>query len=171
MRNGFYTKPGENNITIHSLVTEEGIPKGIKTILFERGIWDDSTPKKEMTKDAGLALLLQQDDFSRAQLKSHLVETMNSLGVWIDFYPKFHPEMNFIEMYWGYVKRNVRLRCRYDFEGLKEIVPICLDEVPMKFIRRAARKCFRYIDAYGYNELSPQQVGFAFTFEYPLWLL
>ena len=66
----------------------------------------------------------------------------------------------FIEMYWGYVKRLVRKECDYNFNSLLTTVPTCLDAVPIAFIRRAARKSFRYIDAYRLG-LSPKQVEFA----------
>ena len=47
-------------------------------------------------------LLFTQPDFI-AQ-KSHLKEYVISRGHLCNFYPKFHCELNFIEMYWGAVK-------------------------------------------------------------------
>ena len=44
--------------------------------------------------------------------------------------------------------------------SLTDTVPACLDEVGVDFIRRAARKSFRYIDAYN-KGLSAKQVEFA----------
>jgi hypothetical protein len=76
-----------------------------------------------------------------------LVESANHLVL---FYPKFHCELNFIEMYWAQVKRKVRSLCDYSFESLKRTVPEVLDQVgtDVAFIRRIARHCYRYIDAY-----------------------
>ena len=113
-----------------------------------------------MKKDETLEILLQQLDFEPSQLKAHLVEVINGLeDAWVDMYVKYHPEMNFIEMYWGYVKCLVRKRYDYDFQSLYSTVPESLDEVPIEFARRATRKSFRYIDAY-FKGLSTKQVEF-----------
>ena len=62
-----------------------------------------------MKKKDALRVLKMQEDFNPDQLKAHLVEVINSLeDAWVDMYVKCHPEMNFIEMYWGWVKRAVR---------------------------------------------------------------
>ena len=90
-----------------------------------------------MKKDDALALLLQQDYFDPTKLSSILYETMKRLGAWLDFVPKYHPEFNFIEMYWGYSKRNVRTKCGYEWESLLARVPESLDSVPLLFMRRA----------------------------------
>ena len=66
-------------------------------------------------KEDVLEMLLQQPNIHPEHLKAHLVEVINSLNnTWVDMYVKYHPELNFIEMFWGYVKRNVRARCSYD---------------------------------------------------------
>jgi len=67
---------------------------------------------------------------------------------WSIFYPKFHCELNFIEMYWSAVKRYARTNCDYTWRGLQRIVPEALDSVSLKQIRKYARKSFRYMDAY-----------------------
>ena len=77
--------------------------KGLKSIILERGLWRD-----EMKKDDALALLLQNDDFDPTRPSSILDETVKSLGAWLDFVPKYHPELNCFDMYWGYSKRKVR---------------------------------------------------------------
>ena len=111
----------------------------------ERGLWLNRYKKKVVVE-----VLLDHPDFAKKQLRSKLVETIRGHGddCWVDMYVKYHPEMNFIEMYWGYVKRNVRKKCTYDFMSLTDTVTACLDEVGVDFIRRAARKSFRYIDVY-----------------------
>ena len=154
LRDGwYYNDRGEK--VVHVMQTEEGIQKGIRTILMERGLWVNG-----MNKDDALEVLLTQEDFNPDNLNSILDETAKSLGAWLDFVPKFHPEFNFIEMYWGYAKRKVRKECDYEWESLLEHVPVALDSAPLLFMRRAYTKCTRYIDAYRVG-LTPLQVEYA----------
>ena len=139
LRDGFYTNADGDRI-VHDMQTDNGKQKGLRTILTERGLWIDGMSRKE-----ALDLLLQQEDFNPDNLSSILDETAKSLGAWLEFVPKFHPEFNFIEMYWGYVKRKVRNECDYDWESLLSHVPLSLDSVPLLFMRKAYTKCCRYI--------------------------
>jgi hypothetical protein len=41
----------------------------------------------------------------------------------LQFFPKYHPEFNFIERYWGMAKRYLRERCDYSFKELQPMVP------------------------------------------------
>ena len=157
LREGFYKLPdGSRMIHKMQFETPDGpVQKGLKTILMERGLWKDG-----MKKDNALKVLLEQEDFNPDNIQSHLEETVKRIGAWIDFVPKFHPEFNFIEMYWGYAKRKVRNECDYEWETLLKNVPEALNSVPLEFMRRAYTKCCRYIDAYRIG-LSPEQVEFA----------
>ncbi len=87
--------------------TASGVQKGVKTILTERGKWDQrlNLKCKECNPDAKFAccarrLLSLEDDFQK-QL-GWLEETAALLKVLILFFPKLHCELNFIEMIWGY---------------------------------------------------------------------
>ncbi|KAJ1300453.1 hypothetical protein OPQ81_005268 [Rhizoctonia solani] len=62
--------------------------------------------------------------------------------------PKFHCELNPIEMYWGYAKQRFRGQCNGSFPLAKELVPKCLDACPIQSIRQFFQKTWRYMDAY-----------------------
>ena len=84
MKGGFYFDENGNKV-LHAMQTPSGVQKGLKTILQERGLWND-----EMKKADALEVLKKQPDFCREQLKAHLVEVINSIGSWVDFYSKYY---------------------------------------------------------------------------------
>lgn len=87
-----------------------------------------------------------QPDF--LEQKSMLEEAIIKAGHIFERYPKFYCECNFIERYWGYVKRETRRICNYTYKDLLEQVPKALVNVPVTIIRNFARKSWRYMDAY-----------------------
>ncbi|KAF8871143.1 hypothetical protein BD779DRAFT_1454453 [Infundibulicybe gibba] len=48
----------------------------------------------------------------------------------------FHCEINFIEFFWGAVKKYLRENCDYTFDTLKENIPKAMESVPIQTIRR-----------------------------------
>lgn len=134
-----------------------GQPKGIRQVLQDRGLWREGLKRlcplcKSGNKDdernscCAERILGLQPDF-KAQ-KSLLEEIATEEGQIIIFYPKFHCELNFIEMYWGACKRYARIHCDYTFRGLENIIHDALDSVPLETIRKYAWMAFRYMDAY-----------------------
>ncbi|CAN0446523.1 unnamed protein product [Pylaiella littoralis] len=57
------------------------------------------------------------------------------------FLPKYHPELNAIERYWGYVKHVLRLHCEYSLTHMLKILPRALSGVPLEHIRAWSRWC------------------------------
>ncbi|KDO21397.1 hypothetical protein SPRG_12403 [Saprolegnia parasitica CBS 223.65] len=99
-------------------------PKGIKIVLQERGLWSAS-----LRLDTAKDLLGSQPDFTSQ--KCH-----------------FHCEFNFIKMYWGALKNYCREHCDYSFAKLLSTIKAAMKHVKLASIRRYARKCWRYMDAY-----------------------
>jgi hypothetical protein len=85
-----------------------------------------------------------------------LEETVESLGHRLLFFPKFHCELNFIEMLWGYVKAKLRRMCTFSFSDLKKRLPELLDRIPLPFVKRASRHCLRYMDGYRQGLIGPE---------------
>jgi len=132
-------------------------PKGMKQILIERNLWYDGLVGhcqlcklkiEDITRiDCCMHKILSlQEDFKLQ--KSQLQEEIEKRGHVCIFYPKFHCELNFIEMYWGAVKRYTRENCDYTWAGLQRIVPEALDSISLITIRKFARKSWRYMDIY-----------------------
>jgi len=135
-------------------------PKGIKQILIERGLWKNNLQlecqlckKKNKTIDdltridccAHRIISLQPDFLAQ---RSELETIIEKAGHKCIFYPKFHCELNFIEMYWGATKKYTREHCDYTWSGLQKTVPEALDSIPLIQIRRFAQKSWRYMDIY-----------------------
>ncbi|KAH9095140.1 hypothetical protein Ae201684P_009995 [Aphanomyces euteiches] len=152
LRDGWYEKDGVR-IAQPMVMTPHGTPKGIKIVLEERGLWNSSL-KLNTAKD----LLASQPDFKSQ--KSRVEETIEATGHIALFLPKFHCEFNFIEMYWGALKYYCRENCDYSFAKLLPTVEAAMEHVTLASIRRYARKCWRYMDAYR-NGLSNEQAEWA----------
>lgn len=155
MRNGYYYDEDGEKVE-QSLVLANGEHKGIKSILAERGLW-----RRDMKLKEAKEILRQQPDFMEQESLPWLREIAKAAGHIQTFFPKFHPELNFIERYWGLAKRYARARCGYTFEELEKIVPEALQSVPLITIRRLHNHCYRYIEAYEKGTLLPHQVEWA----------
>ena len=126
---------------IQTMLTENGKHKKVRTILEKSGLFIPGMKLGEARK-----LLSSQPDFSSQ--RRLLVETVQNVELSIMFYPKFRPEFNFIDMFWGSCKAFTRKHCDYSWKTLQTTVPLALNSIPLSRIRRFARKSERYIDAY-----------------------
>ena len=91
---------------------------------------------------------------------------MLGAGFCIDYYPKYHCEFNYIEMFWGAAKAWSRANCTFNFNDHVRLVPKALDSVSLTKIKKFARKSYRYMDAYhitssGGNSLTCKQIEYA----------
>ena len=101
-----------------------GKPKGMKVILQECDLWnlglkafcEKSDILLENPRCCARHILAAQEDFRNQ--KPLLQEIIEGLGHKVIFYPKFHCELNYIEMYWGAAKRYTRQHCNYTWKGL-----------------------------------------------------
>ena len=122
----------DGSVHEQSMVHEDGTVKGLRTVLAERCLWRDGLKKtcnrsenspafSENDPCCASCLLASQPDFQMQM--SMLVEEIAKRGHKAMFYPKFHCELNFIEYFWGAVKRYTRNNCQYTFKALKQVVP------------------------------------------------
>ena len=91
-------------------------------------------------------VLGSQFDF-RSQ-KGRIQELIESRGHETIFLPKFHPELNYIEMFWGWTKAYVRKRNDTNWNSFVNLVKESHTVCPISTIRRFARNTFRHMDAY-----------------------
>jgi hypothetical protein len=134
-----------------------GEPKGMKVVLQERGLWPAGRFVKECKKGLHAAardccatrMLELQPDFL-AQ-RSMIAETIEDAGHLVIFCPKYHCELNFIEFFWGAVKKYLRDHCDYTYEGLKTNMPAALASVSRTIIRKWEHRMIRWMDAYRGN--------------------
>ena len=103
---------------------EHGIVKGVRTILQERQLIVSG-----MKLDDSRNILASKPDLM--EQKNLLTETVERSGHSIIFYPKFHPEFNFIEMFWGACKEFTRKNCDYSWNTLQKTVPSALNSVSL----------------------------------------
>ena len=75
-----------------------------------------------------------QPDFK--EQKSLVQEVIEASGHLCIFLPKFHCELNFIEFFWGAVKRYLREHCNYTFKTLQDNMPKALESVSIQTIQK-----------------------------------
>ena len=121
-----------------------GFFKGMEIIIRERGLWPEGglrsscpgfkCPEGQMNCCCRRLLFTQPDFMAQ---KSALEELITSRGHLCDFYPKFHCELNFIEMYWGAAKLRYRATPKTSSTAeMRKNMKECLDNVPKEQILR-----------------------------------
>jgi hypothetical protein len=92
-------------------------------------------------------MLFNQPNF--AAVKSCLEDMCAEFHCAVLFLPKFHCELNPIEMVWGYAKRLYHLNPESSREDVLEKNTLAaLDQVPLESMRRFVLRAHRFADAY-----------------------
>jgi hypothetical protein len=168
LRTTEFERGGE--MVIQQMTHDDGRIKGKRTVLRERGISTEDSNGKELNNECKdckrgervnatidhrdpdrtrcclRRIIAQQPDF-RAEVPL-IVQKITEAGHRAILLPKFHPEFNYCEYFWGYCKYRTRAKCDYSFKTLQESVPEVLESVPVATLRRFHRRAFRYMKAY-----------------------
>src|SRR6266498_6133701 len=91
-------------------------------------------------------ILEQESDFQKQ--KSLVQEVIEAAGHLCIFLPKFHCELNFIEFFWGLVKRYLHEHCDYSYDGLTANLPDALASVDISTIQKWEHHMIWWMDAY-----------------------
>ena len=138
------TKWTDVNQVVHDQVMQlpDGTQKGVKRILMERNKWDDT-----YTLTTAREILSKEPDFaSQVCWLEEIV--VNKHDQYIIFLPKCHPELNFIEYFWSYVKSVLRSELIETIHRLRKAVPEALMKCPIETIRRYYRHTLRFMSLY-----------------------
>ena len=127
--------------------------KGLRHVFAEQGISIKGILDKCKTKCDPKAticccqhIMEQQPDFQQQQ--SLLQEVIQKAGHLCILLPKFHCELNFIEFFWGAVKRYLQEHCDMTFETLKGNMLQALSSVELATIQRWEHRMHRWMGAY-----------------------
>ncbi|CAG8799636.1 19386_t:CDS:2 [Cetraspora pellucida] len=137
--------------------SRQSMPKGIQWVLNERGLWRDgmmleciSCKKKEADPNiidcCVHRLMANQPDF--LEQCGQIQQEIESRGHKVIFYPKFHPELNYIEMYWGMAKKYTRSNCEYSLPKTRESIIRAFDSISVEQIHSFTRLSYKWMDAY-----------------------
>jgi hypothetical protein len=129
------------------------LPKGMKQVLTECGLWSnglqmqckDSCNLYATACCAKRLLDLQSDFKAQCSLVQEVIEADGHLCIVL---PKFHCELNFIEFFWGAVKKYLCDNCDYAFTTLKENLLKVMASVQLSTIRKWEHRMIRWMEAY-----------------------
>eukprot|EP00903_Cladosiphon_okamuranus_P014705 g13627.t1 len=119
--------------------------------VLEQARREQQTSSTEGPTTAGGAAGTRQRCWAYRVFSDHLdkvEEIFKKAGHVYIFLPKYHPELNAIERYWGYIKHVIRLRCEYSLPHMLKILPGTMSGVPLGHIRAWSRVAWLYVEAY-----------------------
>ncbi|KAF9516301.1 hypothetical protein BS47DRAFT_1292541 [Hydnum rufescens UP504] len=139
--------------TVQRMTTESGEAKGLQTVLEERGFDTKGIRAKcspvcpfENEKCCLARIFNRQEDVINQV--SMLEELITKAGHHCIFLPKFHCELNPIEMYWGYAKYRYRGVFKNTFADAKAAVLSSLQSCPLDTLRHFINRTWRFMSAY-----------------------
>ena len=94
------------------------------------------------------AFRIMEDEEDIANERSLLEIEITARGHECIFYPKPYCELNYIDFFWGAVKRYTRENYNYSFVDLEDTIKAGLNSVSLTTIWRFANRSKRWIDAY-----------------------
>jgi len=127
-------------------------PKGMQAVLLECGFLVQHLQGKckkcepDSLDCCCKRIIEQQADFKEQQsLVQEVIEVAGHLCI---FLLKFHRELNFIEYFWGVVKKYLCEHCDYTFKTLKKNMLEALDSINIQTIQWWEHQMQRWMDAY-----------------------
>eukprot|EP00937_MAST-01D_sp_MAST-1D-sp2_P004633 g4633.t1 len=133
---------------------EEGDPKGLLRVGYERVLWDAEGVSvtlrpdgKALSKEQMVNKLTTQPDF--AAVATLLEDLHRELGIDMQYAPKFHCEtQEMVERSWAHSKADVRQSCDYSIVSLRKSVPRALSGIPVELFRKWQRSEMAWERAY-----------------------
>ena len=126
---------------VQKMVDANGIPKGMKIILEERGV-DTTGMRANDMRD----LLKSFPDFKKQiTLLDSYIQQRGHICI---YYPKYHCELNPIERVWCQSKKHTRAYADGTITRLRKIVPQGLNSVTLDQIKKYFATCREYERAY-----------------------
>ena len=119
------------------MVDSNGIPKGMKLVLQERGVDTDGMNAKAMREKLGS----HPDFMNEPTLVEQLVHDRNHICL---FFPKFHCELNATERVWCHAKKHSRQYVNGSIVRLRTVVPDSLNTCNTELIFKFFRTCRDY---------------------------
>jgi hypothetical protein len=72
-------------------------------------------------------------------------ELITGKGHYIIYFPKYHSELNYIEMVWAYMKQDTGSNCTFDYHDLCTRVAHLLESgIPLSHVRKMEERCFMH---------------------------
>lgn len=134
-----------------TMVNSDGIAKGMKAVLEERGVNTEKMVAADMR-----VVLSHHYDFENE--KTIIEKYLEDKGFRVIFIPKFHCEFNPIERVWGQAKVFTRKYTTFKIVRLRQILNPALDSVEVDLIRKFFRRVLEYERAYSEGKKAGSEV-------------
>ena len=119
-----------------------GVPKGLRAVLEERGVNTHGMNADQMREVLGSH---PDFKFEKSRIERFLLEEKKHI---VYLLPKFHLELNPIERVWAQAKRYAKAYCKYNIQSLRKTIVPALESVPLESIRKHFNKVRHYMFAY-----------------------